>query len=1366
MIEGKLDCIAMSNQGKHNETRPSRGTGSGVPTSILKLRPTANPTWESPRPVREGGPGGKYREREKKKKSSAARKQTLLRARLSKKVSEKEVTVEDLQSELEEAKSSLRLTQQLAASRLSDAQFLKAENNKLIIKNKKLNEEVDELIDNEREARRKGRNASMNLKAKEKLISKWKRKAEKVSAAYEEAGNELRLMEKEFLVLKIERANAMSSQVIADEKREEIMSTADKKMEEMRANHDSKMSYLTRELEDARKKNVELERNLQKTEAEASALQAATHKMEIEVESHFQQAKQMSKVERGEMQVEKESWKKAMRALKAENKDLWQQLQFLETVLLKGEQYDGVTPDNMTLPPVFGVRGKNTNRHERDLLIQKATEQRETKVRDLEVSLTEEKTKTELLAGRLSFAEETVHMLMLKNQELEEAVTEAVKTAHEFQDPKLHQILNSTSVPRNAKEPKSPVRQDRGNKPKRGGRSFRSGGKKTENRTGVNEGSAGVQKLRQDLEYLREVLREKSDLLVTSIAEQKKLSKQLTNQRELSTKYELAEKVMGRVTNRIQALKKHAKTEHVRLRSELALYGLFEDADISHDKHLNPEDLAFHIHERVDNLLLHAKEVWLEDAKADNNGSVVHDAASSLVPSFSVQLCKTQPIFYEVRRINKVNLMISVFEGEDPPHFDFEAYHPPTCGTFKVSCSLRQQRELLRRTPELVEDESRFEDRVEALMSRLAIISTPGRLEITLLDTERAADSVPSGKRWKKRPAVSIQESDAQAEFARLMGTGTQEEEIEKIKLDAGMILPDETATYADTRLFSSNDPTGDSKEMLNVAIYDCIDQTEPQLLVYCSDVGENVVRYQLTLEPSLLDTAVKDWNKMPRRRLCRVVFNRLRVDSQNLVLSDQEEERADNFDDDNESEFDENDDEVTEESGEYDQGEEAGVIAETIFYMLDRDGDNNVTKSEMMKAINQRQEITLLLKRNRYLQPLLNPKTWSETFKAIDASADGKISIEEFRDFAIHVSRNVSAEQDGDQEKPLVQLSKRIFEGDVRVLGGHDASLVVDQLGEDEIKIKCRIASLSVDSEGTFSTHAIDSAVPGWMRVWARADEKRKVDLITAGLSLTWNLDKNSASILMPGCSAVVLEQGNYNIDGESSSVRIIEHAGKSSRELSRLNIICSFKGNGSPSVANCNAAVQMSLQKIWGKAELSTTCRLECINVYLAALKKSAAYSLNWVLFEGTKAFSAREEPGAIELSVQVPAFDPRIGRLFIEGFDKSTSNQTSCSLLQTDEHKLIKKCQSRKWPDMIKTITNNLNYDGYTLAFDWSGSSLQSLQDVEPPTTESSITNAPVRTNATEAASEPSIVETKDEGEYKEELGDIPETKDDEL
>ena len=89
---------------------------------------------------------------------------------------------------------------------------------------------------------------------------------------------------------------------------------------------------------------------------------------------------------------------------------------------------------------------------------------------------------------------------------------------------------------------------------------------------------------------------------------------------------------------------------------------------------------------------------------------------------------------------------------------------------------------------------------------------------------------------------------------------------------------------------------------------------------------------------------------------------------------------------------------------------------------------------------------------------------------------------------------------------------------------------------------------------------------------------------------------------------------------------------------------------------------------KKIWGKAELSTTCRLECINVYLAALKKSAAYSLNWVYLKGQKHLAPGKSRGAIELSVQVPRLNPRIGRLFIEGFDKSTSNQTSCSLLQT--------------------------------------------------------------------------------------------------
>ena len=298
--------------------------------------------------------------------------------------------------------------------------------------------------DTARGAKRKCRQVTLKLKAKEKALQKCKRKAEELSEDYEEAHSELQIMEKEFLVLKMERAEALSKQTMTEEKLQEIEKDMKEKLEDMDVRHMSKMSYLTRELEDSRRNNLELERRLQKAEAESSALEAATQKMEVEVESHFQQAKEMTKVERQEMKVEKNSWKNAMSKLQQENKELWQQLQFLEGAMLKGDLHDGMTPDNLVLPPVFGIRGLEVNRHERDIQIQKATEARQAKLRELEVALTEEKSKNELMAGRLNFAEETVHMLMLKNQELEEAVKDAVKTSHQFNDPKLDKIMGNT----------------------------------------------------------------------------------------------------------------------------------------------------------------------------------------------------------------------------------------------------------------------------------------------------------------------------------------------------------------------------------------------------------------------------------------------------------------------------------------------------------------------------------------------------------------------------------------------------------------------------------------------------------------------------------------------------------------------------------------------------------------------------------------------------------------------------------------------------------------------------------------------------------------------------------------------------------
>ena len=54
--------------------------------------------------------------------------------------------------------------------------------------------------------------------------------------------------------------------------------------------------------------------------------------------------------------------------------------------MLKGDLHDGMTPENLVLPPVFGIRGLEVNRHERDIQIQKATEVRQAKLRELEVA--------------------------------------------------------------------------------------------------------------------------------------------------------------------------------------------------------------------------------------------------------------------------------------------------------------------------------------------------------------------------------------------------------------------------------------------------------------------------------------------------------------------------------------------------------------------------------------------------------------------------------------------------------------------------------------------------------------------------------------------------------------------------------------------------------------------------------------------------------------------------------------------------------------------------------------------------------------------------------------------------------------------
>ena len=67
-------------------------------------------------------------------------------------------------------------------------------------------------------------------------------------------------------------------------------------------------------------------------------------------------------------------------------------------------------------------------------------------------------------------------------------------------------------------------------------------------------------------------------------------------------------------------------------------------------------------------------------------------------------------------------------------------------GTFSIKCTLKDQRDILRDTPELMREE-RYEDRVEALMARLNLIITPGRLELEIVKTPRVEDKIVSLRR-------------------------------------------------------------------------------------------------------------------------------------------------------------------------------------------------------------------------------------------------------------------------------------------------------------------------------------------------------------------------------------------------------------------------------------------------------------------------------------------------------------------------------------------------------------------------------------------------------------------------------------------
>ena len=74
--------------------------------------------------------------------------------------------------------------------------------------------------------------------------------------------------------------------------------------------------------------------------------------------------------------------------------------------------------------------------------------------------------------------------------------------------------------------------------------------------------------------------------------------------------------------------------------------------------------------------------------------------------------------------------------------------------------------------------------------------------------------------------------------------------------------------------------------------------------------------------------------------------------------------------------------------------------LTNKFFRLVDKDNNGELTKDELMIAIMRNKDVALHLKNNGALRGLLHPKTYQETFNAMDTNNDGVIDLDEMRAF------------------------------------------------------------------------------------------------------------------------------------------------------------------------------------------------------------------------------------------------------------------------------------------------------------------------------------------------------------------------------
>jgi hypothetical protein len=919
---------------------------NAVPGKYRRLIPNEHPHWESPRPVRKGGPGGKYATSIVPPASSDFNnyQESSGEIDLKSPPSNKKRHRHLLEEHLVGLQKELRLAQQLADSRLKDLQKQKIELVRAQTEYSNLRTEASTLQASTKASENESIRLKQSLRDCQKSVRRLKNKLKSKESELNKRSRILSKTQTQLASVTQQRDDLIERININESSHTNAIQTLRDRMEAADRHYSEQLGYTKRELEDERSNSEKTKQNLIAAQAEIKTDKKNIERITKELNQERDAMQMAATREKGERKQWKRLWSDTVGKLHDENNSLWVQLQFMETALLEDElnriknieNGDSVT-QNITSSSTNRQPSQKETRRARRLLqkhveIQEDASQKASQVRVLEAQIVEARHEHAVMAGRLDFAETRVRELLSElrvqdhverngrediNMNESKPISDSNEKGHMRSNRFLKEKLTTIGSPQNQssvaglklrtsnKSAHRPSQQQKFRQKKRGqyqgGRRLKATSKlehrqtpqrhqsttpsksaspsipsqtnksstssysgSTEGKVIIDESSTAhpyfptkeqlqeiIRKLRNANKKYRAALANKESLLKSTLEERRRLLEYFHAAPSKS------QKSIQRLTKRIAAIKREALEWHIHFRTELSLFGLFDEDKVSHHGiNITPKEMA---------------DVIFRCAKLNSNKIEVKQDFDTL---------STQDHILETRGIQLsgtyVKLTITLDNSKQNTHiYKISAYDPEACQEFKLDVTQENMMGLIE--IDETNNENKHISLANALVQRLILSSVNGQRQL-----EIGSDRT-----------VAVHGSNPEEEMARLMGTGTQQQELDKIKRDIKMGLEEEEGEVMDMDLIKRAvftevkqfDRANDGMQLLNVRLIDDLDE-KGHIAVYCTDPQDNRVKFRLVLSRSdLNDLVIGGVDGQSRRGMCRLIIAQLKIKNGALSL-------------------------------------------------------------------------------------------------------------------------------------------------------------------------------------------------------------------------------------------------------------------------------------------------------------------------------------------------------------------------------------------------------------------------------------------------------------------------------------------------